>query len=144
MATLDPSEGLALITDGSADYRDRSGGWAWLALDAFEGMMKASGYTGDTTNNCMELMAVIEGLEQLHDAYGPSRVLVFSDSQYVVLGASNPKRARRKNNAIWTRLDQAIQEHEHVEFTHVKGHSGHLFNEMVDDMASTARRKGVQ
>lgn len=144
MTTLDPSDGLALITDGSADYRDRSGGWAWVAVDAFDGMQKASGYRADTTNNQMELMAATEGLVTLAAACGPCEVLVYSDSEYVVLGARVPTRSRKKNTTFWQDLDRAIGLHKYVEWNHVKGHSGHLFNEMVDQMASAARRKGTQ
>lgn len=122
---------------------DRSGGWAWIALDATEGIERDSGYYPDTTNNQMELQGPIEGLNALFDKYGACEVLVYSDAQYVVLGAMNPNRARWKNRSFWAALDTARGAHTTVEFIHIKGHNGHTWNELADDMAGKARRKGV-
>lgn len=143
-STLDPVAGVALFTDGSASYRDRSGGFGWVALDAFEGMEMGSESRADTTISQMELAAPMHGLFYLHDKYGPCEVIVYSDSKYVVLGATYRSRKRTKNAKYWRRLDEAIAAHEYVEFTHIKGHSGQTFNEMADALAGTARRKGLQ
>ena len=139
---LDVSEGIALITDGSSDYGNRSGGWAWVALDAFEGIEKDSGAASDTTNNQMELQAVVEGLKSLHRSHGPCNVLVYSDSQYVVYGI-NRGHKRNKNVGFWTALDDAIKLHYEVEFNHVKGHEGHIWNEMADQLAGSARKASL-
>lgn len=144
MTTLDPSEGIALITDGSAYYKDRSGGWAWIALDAFEGLAKDSGYRSNTTNNQMELYAVTMGLDFLFEALGPCDVLVYSDSEYCTKGAVATTGWRKKNKKFWKGLDFAIERHLNVDFTHVKGHSGHIWNELADQMAGEARRKGAK
>lgn len=141
---LDPSGGIALFTDGSANYRDRSGGWGWVALDAFEGLVTDSGSLGDTTISQMELLAAIRGLQTIYGHYGSRAVLVYSDSEYVVKGANNRKRARRKNVSYWNKLDTAIARHSYVEFNHVRGHSDHRFNEMADQLAGDARRKGAK
>lgn len=141
--TLDPVGGIALFTDGSANYRDRSGGWGFVALDAGEGLDSAAGHLGNTTISQMELMAATEGLKYIHDTYGACEVLVYSDSEYVVKGATNRQRKRRKNQLFWKQLDHAIERHTYVAFHHVRGHSDHLFNEMADQLAGRARREGA-
>jgi ribonuclease HI len=138
---VNDSEGLALYTDGSCDWTDRTGGWAWVAVDAFDGHEEGSGRFEDTTVNRMELYAVADGLTAIHRAVGPSSVLVHSDSEYVVLGASDPTRKRAKNKDLWKDLDKAMALHDHVEFTHVRGHKGDKYNELADDLAGAARKR---
>lgn len=139
---LDPSHGIAVFTDGSCSHRDRSGGWGWVALDAFEGKHTDSGATRNTTIGRMELAAATYALEQLTAHLGPIEVLVFSDAQYVVLGAMDPTRKRNVNVDMWKRLDKAIAGHDVVEFEHVKGHNNNLYNEMADRLAGEARKRG--
>lgn len=141
---LDPSEGVAIFTDGSAYTKDKSGGWGFVAVDAFEGLVTLSGFQQPATISQMELRAAIEGLEQLHTFVGPCDVLVYSDSEYVVLGCNDTSRARNANKSYWKALDKAISLHRLVEFHHVKGHNDHLFNEMADDLAGKARKEGLQ
>lgn len=140
---LNPSRGLAVFTDGSAYVRDRSGGWAWVALDAFEGIHTASGSVTDTTISRMELQAPAEALNAIHNALGPQEVLVYSDSEYVVLGCQNTARKRKKNVDCWDTLDEAINLHTEVVFEHVKGHSDSVYNEMADELAGKARKSVV-
>lgn len=137
---LNPSEGVALYTDGSSYNVDRTGGWAFVAVDAFDGEIRGWGRELDTTNNRMEMQAVIEGLYELALRHGACDVLVRSDSQYVVLGCQNPARARNVNHGEWAALDSSIAAHNHVEFEHVKGHDGDHFNEIVDGLAGKARK----
>ena len=137
---LDPSGGFCLFTDGSAYTKDRSGGWAWLALDAFEGEFHVAGGRTETTNNRMEMLAWIKGLNALHKTFGPCEILVYSDSEYVGLGAMDSTRNRKLNKDLWFWLDQTISAHKYVEFVHVKGHSGQVYNERVDKLAGEARR----
>lgn len=100
-----------------------------------------------TTNNRMELMAVIAGLEALNR---PCTVEVYSDSQYVVnafnqhwvdswikKGWKRGKNEPVKNVDLWKRLLQAKESH-HVSFYWVKGHDGHPQNERCDELATTA------
>lgn len=141
ITNLDPSEGIALFTDGSAWDRDKSGGWAWLAIDAFEGEAESSGGIKGTTNNRMEMTAWIEGLCALRQVLGPCRIIVISDSEYVGLGAMDRTRGRKCNNDLWEKLDAAIDAHLYVEFAHVRGHSGHVWNDRVDKLAGEARRR---
>lgn len=139
---LNPELGVAVFTDGSCFHGDRTGGWGWVALDAFEGLHSTSGFVPDTTISRMELAAPTNALFCLAEEFGPLDVLIYSDSEYVVLGAMDRSRKRLKNKRWWGRLDKAIQTHNHVEFTHVRGHSDHLYNEMADQLAGEARRKG--
>ena len=99
-----------------------------------------------TTNNQMELMAAIQGLEQL-DA--KSVVSLTTDSQYVRQGITQwihgwkrngwktSQRQPVKNPELWQRLDAAVADHD-VEWHWVKGHSGHRENELVDEAANVA------
>jgi ribonuclease HI len=137
---------FCLYTDGSSWSVDRSGGWAWLAFDYFGSEASAMGSASDTTNNRMEMMGWIEGLRAIYEAHGPCCILVFSDSQYVGYGFRDSGRQRHANSDLWERLVAAVEQHEFVEFHHVKGHGKgekyNRFNHMVDEMAGQARRAG--
>lgn len=106
----------------------------------------------ETTNNQMELMAVIRGLEALKE---PCEVTLFADSSYVLQGMQTwmsgwktrgwkrkdgSKLVPVKNVDLWKQLDLAMQTHQ-IQFEHVKGHSGHLENERCDELAVTAYQK---
>ena len=105
-----------------------------------------SGAEEQTTNNRMELMAAIEGLEQLKK---PMDVVLTTDSQYVKDGITKwiggwkkkgwitSQKKPVKNVDLWKRLDAAVANHS-VEWKWVKGHSGHTENEMVDQAANVA------
>lgn len=142
MGALDPSEGIALFTDGSAWTGDRIGGWAWIAIDAFDGEDAGYGFASDTTNNRMELQAWVEGLTDVFKACSSCEVLVYSDSEYVGLGAMNRSRARKTNQDLWAEVDKAVDLHPLVEFVHVKGHGDSYYNDLVDQLAGEARKEG--
>jgi ribonuclease HI len=89
----------------------------------------------------MEIQAWIEGLEAIAEAHGPCQVIVCSDSHYVGLGAMDRNRQRLKNGDLWTLLDAAVDRHLYVEYQHVKGHSGHRLNNIVDKLANETRKK---
>lgn len=137
---LDPKKGIALFTDGSSYYKDGSGGWAFVAIDCFGGEEIGSGYVSDTTNNRMEMQAWIEGLNYLLGTLGPCDVLIYSDSEYVGLGAMDPSRTRKKNKDLWKEIDEAIDQHAFVEFVWVKGHHESHYNQLADELAGNARR----
>lgn len=148
LKALNPDIGLALYTDGSWSPRDKTGGWAWLALDHCGGEVTACGYASNTTNNRMEMVAWIDGLVTVAEWCGPTVMVVYSDSQYVGLGVQDPSRNRTKNTDLWEELDEAVAMHDAVEFVHVRGHGkGHAYNEYndrVDKLAVEIRRKGGQ
>jgi ribonuclease HI len=135
---LTVSDGLMLITDGSSDNKDGSGGWAYIVLDGFDGEASAMGGERNTTNNRMEMMAWIRGLHDIYAAHGSCDIVVVSDSQYVGLGATDPTRKRNVNIDLWLHLDEVMAYH-YVEFDWVKGHKGNYWNEAVDKLASEAR-----
>jgi len=134
---------VELFTDGACKGNPGPGGWG--ALLRYRGHEKELfGGVGETTNNRMELLAVINGLAELKSA---SKVLVTTDSQYVKKGITewigNWKRngwktaAKRpvKNADLWRQLDQLVANHQ-VDWAWVKGHSGHAENERADQLAN--------
>lgn len=141
---LDPSEGLIVFTDGSAYAKDRTGGWAYVVLDAFGNTAEGWGWLNDTTISQMELSAPRAALYDIHEVHGACDVLIQSDSQYVVLGFMNKRRARRANVAYWNELEEAAACHDLVVMEHVKGHDGHQWNERADELAGKARQKAVE
>lgn len=143
-SVLDPSKGVAIFTDGSAHYKDGSGGWAWVAIDAFDHEEIGSGSASDVTNNQMEMVGWIEGLNFLFESFGPCDVLVYSDSQYVGYGAMDHTRSRKRNKTYWKELDKAMEQHNSVEFVWVKGHHESHYNKLVDELAGNARRQGLE
>lgn len=141
---------VKLFTDGACSGNPGPGGWGYILKHPATGAEKeASGGDRTTTNNQMELMAVIRGLEALTR---PTKVEVVTDSTYVAKGAQewmpnwkrNGWRRREgkswkpvKNEELWKRLDELLSQHE-VRFQVVKGHSGHPENERCDELAVAA------
>ena len=141
---------VILYTDGACKGNPGPGGWAFiLRHPKTEKLLERFGSEPDTTNNRMELQAVIEGLKALSK---PSQVEVVSDSKYVLQGLEDwmPKWKRNgwrrkegssfkavKNVDLWQELDRLQSIHE-LTFQHVLGHSGHQFNERCDELASLA------
>lgn len=141
---------VILFTDGACSGNPGPGGWAYILRHvASDIQKKASGGEPDTTNNRMELAAVIEGLSALSK---PCCVRVVTDSQYVSKGMSewvagwirnNWRRGKGgrsqpvKNVELWKALLAACEPHE-VTFEHVLGHAGHPENEECDRMAVAA------
>jgi ribonuclease HI len=133
---------IHVYTDGSCSAKDRVGGWAFYVPGP--PVLEGSGAETDTTISRMELKGIILGLIEIGCKYGPSRVTVFSDSEYAVLGASDRSRSRNVNQDLWGLLDEVVDSHERVEFQHVRGHTGNVGNERVDGMAGAARRELLQ
>ena len=138
---LNPDRGCAIFSDGSAWTKDKSGGWAYVIIDSYGSQKVGSGYVPDTTNNRMELQAVIEGLNYLSGSLGSCDVLVYSDSEIVVKGY-NGQYERRHNTDLWKDLDIAVGQHSYVELIWVKGHKDSLYNHMADGLAKEARKNG--
>lgn len=135
-------ESVQLFTDGACSGNPGPGGWGTILR--YRGVEKEMfGGEKATTNNRMEMMAVIAGLESLTR---PCVVEVYTDSQYVQKGISewivNWKRRGWKtadkkpvkNEDLWRRLDEAAQRHA-VSWHWVKGHAGHVENERADALA---------
>ncbi|MCH8828449.1 MAG: ribonuclease HI [Planctomycetes bacterium] len=141
---------VQIFTDGACKGNPGPGGWACiLRHSASKTEKEISGGLPDTTNNQMELQAVISGLQTLKKR---SQVEVVTDSQYVAKGClewlpgwkrngwkrREGKRLKPiKNEEYWRILDQLLAEHD-VRFTVVRGHSGHPENERCDELAVAA------
>ena len=144
---------VQLFTDGACSGNPGPGGWAFLLRHPASGKeLQGAGAERETTNNRMELTAVIHGLAALKR---PARVELVSDSVYVGKGLSewlpkwkangwrrrDGKRwAEIKNEDLWRQLDGLLAKHR-VRFTHVRGHAGHPENERCDTLAVAAYQK---
>jgi|SRR3990167_7562967 len=120
---------IRIYTDGACHGNPGPGGWVAILLDDSQKMV-CQGREESTTNNRMELLAAIRGLE--HTPEG-SHVLVSSDSQYLVFSMTRPWK-RAKNRDLWRRLD-ALSGRRTVQWEWVKGHAGHLHNEEANRLA---------
>ncbi len=134
---------IEIYADGACKGNPGPGGWgAWLRYGKHE--KELFGGELETTNNRMELTAVIRALEQLKR---PSRVRLCTDSQYVQKGISEwihgwkargwktASKEPVKNADLWRMLDEVSSKHE-VEWLWVKGHAGHEGNERADELAN--------
>ena len=138
-----PRPRVEIYTDGACKGNDGPGGWGAVLLSGPH-RKELYGGTPTSTNNRMELTAVIEALNALK---GPSDVVLFTDSEYVRKGITEwihnwKKRAwttadKRpvKNTDLWRALDDAAQRH-HVQWRWVKGHNGNPGNERADALAN--------
>ncbi len=136
------ADSVEIFTDGACSGNPGPGGWG--AILRFRGVEKElKGGDPATTNNRMEMMAVLEALRTLTR---PCAVDIYTDSQYVMKGmtewlkgwkARGWKTADRspvKNVDLWQLLDEAVSRHK-VAWHWVKGHAGHVENERADQLA---------
>lgn len=142
---------VEIFTDGACSGNPGPGGWGTIIRS--KGVEKElSGGAKDSTNNRMEMMAVIMGLEALTR---PCDVKITTDSQYVMKGMQewlpgwkrrNWKTAAKKpvkNVDLWQRMEKAAELHT-LKWEWVRGHKGHLENERADELAVAAREKIAQ
>ena len=138
---------VQLYTDGACSGNPGPGGWGLILRHPASGKeLEGSGGAAETTNNQMEMMAVIEGLKLLK---APSRVEVITDSAYVANGCKTWMAGWKKNGwrrkegksfkpvknvDLWQRLDAAQGRHQ-VTWAWIKGHAGHPENERADELA---------
>ena len=133
-----------IYTDGACSGNPGAGGWAAIIFNKSSGQKsKKIGGELETTNNRMELIAIIEALESIPK---DSSLKIFTDSKYVINGielwikqwkknnwiGSNKKKI--KNKDLWTKLD-ALSSQFHITWNWIKGHSGNKYNEEVDKLA---------
>jgi len=137
---------MKVYTDGACSGNPGPGGWAWAVVDGETGC----GADPDTTNQRMELQAVLEALKALS---GP--VDIFSDSTYVVKcfndgwykgwlsrGWKNSQRKPVANKDLWESLiDIYLDRADEITFSWVKGHSGDPMNDLVDQLAVDVMNK---
>lgn len=145
---------VEIFTDGACSGNPGVGGWG-VILRHKDIEKELSGGEVETTNNRMELTAVIEALKALKSV---CNITLYTDSKYVMDGVTqwlqnwkrnNWKTAHKKGDVknvdLWLQLDDLIQKHE-IRWVWVKGHNGHVENERVDALArkEVARIKNVQ
>lgn len=151
--SLPPPERVEIFTDGACSGNPGPGGWG--AILRFRGVERElKGGEAQTTNNRMEMMAVLEALNTLRR---PCAVDLYTDSEYVKKGmtewlrgwkARGWKTADRKpvkNEDLWKALDEAAARHR-ISWHWVKGHAGHPENERADELArqGMAPFKGIR
>ena len=136
---------VVMYTDGACRGNPGPGGWG-VVLRYRDSDKTLKGYAKQTTNNRMELTAVIEGLRALKR---PCDVELHTDSKYVMQGISEwmqnwknngwrtATRKPVKNIDLWQQLDEELQRHK-VNWRWVKGHSGNVGNEFADQLANAA------
>lgn len=134
---------IEMYTDGACKGNPGIGGWGVVLLYG-DNMKTLCGGAKQTTNNIMELTAVIQGLNALKER---CHVKCYSDSQYVISGMQNWIHSWRQKNwktstgkavmnvDLWKALDDLCGYHS-VEFIKVKGHSGNKLNDMADKLAN--------
>lgn len=138
-----PPQCYNVYTDGSCIANPGPGGYAAILVSEDCDDIIVSGGSPHTTNNRMELMAVIQALHRIEN---PAVINIYSDSQYVVKaftanwltswirnGWRNSK-GPVKNKDLWLILLELVRKH-HVKFFWVKGHSGNHYNEKCDELA---------
>ena len=154
---------FTLYTDGSVTNNgmpNSFGGWAWVLVDDQEDIIlsKYSGMEAPTTNNRMEMMAVIDGLEYWHKTLAEHHITIapelriIADSKYVLdafrqdwisgwrlRGWRNANNKPVANKDLWLRLIELVEKIG-PKFEHVHGHTGHIYNELCDKLAGEASR----
>ncbi|HEY7321498.1 MAG TPA: ribonuclease HI [Candidatus Binatia bacterium] len=142
---------VVIFTDGACRKNPGPGGWAAVLM--YQGQQKVlSGSALNTTNNRMEMMAAIEGLNALKR---PCAVELFTDSEYLKKGIQSwlPRWKTRgfltidgqpvKNQDLWQKLEEAARRHK-VEWKWVRGHAGNPMNELCDRLAKEAIESGLR
>ena len=153
---------IKLYTDGACSQNPGPGGWAFVIIlkdsrndPQDKELLRSSGGEKVTTNNRMELLAVIQALtayrEKILPDYGDCPVTLHTDSQYVQQGISSwikkwklngwrtASREPVKNQDLWQQLD-AIAGQVELEWMWVKGHAGNRYNELCDRLAVEASK----
>ena len=141
---------VQIFTDGACKGNPGPGGWGAI-MKYGDHVKELNGYSAKTTNNIMELTAVIEALKSLTR---PCNIILTTDSNYVKNGITEWihnwkkngwKTANKKpvkNKECWIQLDAEVQRHQ-IKWEWVKGHSGHPENERADELANEAVEENI-
>lgn len=149
---------MYIYTDGACSGKTNIGGWG-ICYSVSDKIVKRKGATMNTTNNRMELQAIIEAMNEYMAYFSSNSVLViFSDSAYAIGGCTewmkkwkkngwkNAKGEPVKNADLWEIISARIYElkvnkNVEVKFQKVAGHSGNIMNEIADKLAVSAREE---
>ena len=135
---------IKIYTDGACSNNqsnENKGGYGAILFKQGEQPLTLNGGFRNTTNNRMELKAAIEALKRIHSS---SPVTVYTDSQYVVKGITEwipnwiAKGKIEKNGDLWMELYKIVMTFQDIQFMHVKGHNGNIYNEEADRLATMA------
>ena len=139
------NKNINIYTEGACAGNPGPGGWG-VYIDNNGEIIELSGNESETTNNRMELQAIIEALSYFSDI---SKINLFTDSKYVIDGANSwmvnwkkngwqtAQKKPVKNKDLWIKLDTLIQTHK-LTWNWVKGHDGNFGNERADYLATSA------
>lgn len=145
--TINQTDGILLFTDGACrgnQFKQNTGAWAFFYKTGNTQHSK-SGTTQNTTNNKMELTALLEGLKTLSSdpKLKKLKISVFSDSLYLINGINIWSKNWIKkfwkgveNRELWQTILDLISQFNKIEFHHIAGHSGHEGNEIVDRLCN--------
>lgn len=144
------TEEIEIYTDGSSLGNPGPGGWGVVIVSREKIMKEIGGYEKETTNNRMELTAVIETIKYITKNFKKEKITIFADSSYVLTGITswifnwekNGWRTANKktvlNQDLWKELIELIRNYENkINWQKVKGHSGHVYNERADEIATS-------
>ena len=136
---------IKIYTDGACSGNPGKGGWGAILLYG-DKEKRINGFDPETTNNKMELKAVIEALKIIKKNI---KIEIHTDSIYVKDGITkwifawkkndwkNSKKQKVKNSELWQELDSLVQKY-YIDFFWVKGHNGDKYNEIADELARKA------
>ncbi len=144
---------VEIYTDGGCSGNPGPGGWAFVVITGDGPILKRNGCDKLTTNNRMELTAVIEALGSITAEPGsPLRIVLHTDSQYVKNGITNwihswlrnnwrtAAKKPVKNKELWIRL-KSLADSFDIEWVWVPGHAGVRYNELCDELVQQAIRE---
>lgn len=123
-----------IFTDGAYSPARNQGGIGFVIVEDGKEVFSYSKMYVNSTNQRMELMAVIVALESIKTS---SEVIIVTDSMYIV-GTLTKNWKRKANTDLWARLDKAIERHKLIDVRWVKGHNGSEYNEKADKLACNA------
>jgi ribonuclease HI len=139
---------VVIYTDGACAGNPGPGGWGYIVLNAIDKafIRRSCGGEKATTNNRMELMAAISALESF-EQNRPESITIITDSKYVLQGITEwikgwkkngwmgSNKTPVKNKDLWERLETTSLKYSNLKWVWVKGHSGNIWNDAVDELA---------